>query len=38
VLNDFETASLPLSIVYPHARLLPPQTPFLLDKELKAAL
>jgi len=41
VLGDFETASLPLSIVYPHARLLPSRTRVFIEwikKELKAAL
>jgi DNA-binding transcriptional LysR family regulator len=41
VLEDFETAPLPLSIVYPHARLLPARTRVFVEwikKELKAAL
>ena len=41
VLDDFETAPLPLSIVYPHARLLPSRTRVFIEwikKELKAAL
>ena len=41
VLDDFETAPLPLSIVYPHARLLPSRTRVFIEwikNELKAAL
>jgi DNA-binding transcriptional LysR family regulator len=41
VLEDYETAPLPLSIVYPHARLLPSRTRVFIEwmkGELKAAL
>ncbi|HEU0200841.1 MAG TPA: LysR family transcriptional regulator [Burkholderiaceae bacterium] len=41
VLEEFETAPLPLSVVYPHARLLPSRTRVFVEwmkKELKARL